>query len=87
MLGKVAYILLPIHILYLMEFFKSLSEIPKHSITQISSQIQMFCLCFYIIWTSVACAVGPSVNSSSTDFSFQNLVCWNFFEFSVAEVT
>jgi hypothetical protein len=24
--------------------------------------------------TSVACAVGPSVTTSSTDFSFQNLV-------------
>ncbi len=38
--------------------------------------------------TSVACAVGPSVSTSSTDFSFQNLVFfWNFFEFSVAEIT
>lgn len=46
MLGKVAYILLPIPILYLMEFFKSLSEITKHSITQISNQIQMFCYAF-----------------------------------------
>ncbi len=26
-------------------------------------------------------AVGPSVNLSSTDFSFQNLVFWNWFEF------
>ncbi len=36
--------------------------------------------------TSVACAVGPSVTVFSTDFSFQNLVFWNF-EFSVAEIT
>jgi hypothetical protein len=28
--------------------------------------------------TSVACAVGPSVTMSSTDFSFQNLVFWEF---------
>ncbi len=37
--------------------------------------------------TSVACAVGPSVTMSSTDFSFQNLVFWNLFEFSAAEIT
>jgi len=34
----------------------------------------------------VACAVGPSVIKSSTDFSFQNLVFWNLFEFSEAEI-
>jgi hypothetical protein len=28
-----------------------------------------------------------SVTSSSTDFSFQNLVFWNLFEFSAAEIT
>ncbi len=32
----------------------------------------------YIIGTSVACAIGPSVTMSSTDFSFQNLVFWEF---------
>jgi hypothetical protein len=37
--------------------------------------------------TSVASAVGPSVTTSSIDFSFQNLVFWNFFEFSAAEIT
>jgi hypothetical protein len=35
----------------------------------------------------VACAVGPSVTMSSTDFSFQNLVLWNLFEFWAAEIT
>jgi len=40
-----------------------------------------------LITTSVACAIGPSVTTSSTDFSFQNLVFWNLFEFSVAEIT
>jgi len=39
------------------------------------------------ILTSVACLVGPSVTTSSTDFSFQNLVFWNLFEFSAAEIT
>ncbi len=34
--------------------------------------------------TSGACAIGPSVTTSSTDISFQNLVFWNLFEFSVA---
>jgi hypothetical protein len=38
-----------------------------------------------IMMTSVACAVGASVTLSSTDFSFQNLVFWNLFEF--AEIT
>jgi hypothetical protein len=40
-----------------------------------------------LIITSVACAIGPSVTTSSTDVSFQNLVFWNLFEFSVAEIT
>ncbi len=36
----------------------------------------------FTIYTSVACAVGSSVSStSSTDFSFQNLVFRNLFEF------
>ncbi len=35
--------------------------------------------------TSVACAIGPSITSSSTDFPFQNLVLGNSFEFSAAE--
>jgi hypothetical protein len=36
---------------------------------------------------SGACAVGPSVTTSSTDFSFQNLVFWNLFEFLAAKIT
>ncbi len=36
---------------------------------------------------SVVFALRPSVTKSSTDFSFQNLVFWNLFEFSVAEIT
>jgi len=32
---------------------------------------------------SVACAIGPSVTMSSTDFYFQNLVFGNLFEFSM----
>jgi hypothetical protein len=39
------------------------------------------------VFTSVACAVGPSVTMSSNDFSFWNLVFWNLFEFSAAEIT
>jgi hypothetical protein len=31
--------------------------------------------------------LGPSVTTSSTDFSFQNLVFWNLFEVSAAEIT
>jgi hypothetical protein len=36
--------------------------------------------------TSVACAISPSVTTSSTDFSFQNLVFGNLFELSAAEI-
>jgi hypothetical protein len=35
----------------------------------------------------MAYAVGPSVTTSSTDFSFQNLGFWDLFEFSAAEIT
>jgi len=34
----------------------------------------------------VACVVGLSATMSLTDFSFQNLVFWNLFEFSAAEI-
>jgi hypothetical protein len=37
--------------------------------------------------TGVACAVGASAIMSSTDFSFQNLVVRNLFEYSNAEIT
>ncbi len=36
-------------------------------------------------FTGAACAVDTSVTTSSTDFSFQNLVFWNLFKFSAAE--
>jgi hypothetical protein len=39
------------------------------------------------IETNVAYVVGPSITTSSTNFSFQNLVFWNLFEFSVAKIT
>ncbi len=51
-----------------------------------SNCLSVNCFCGFNI-TSVACAVGPSVTMSSTDFSFQNLVFWNLFEFSAAEIT
>jgi len=35
----------------------------------------------------VAGAVGPSVTTSSTDLSFKNLVFWNLFELSAADIT
>jgi hypothetical protein len=41
----------------------------------------------HFIITIVACAVGSNIITSSTDFSFRNLVFWNLFEFSAAEVT
>jgi hypothetical protein len=39
-----------------------------------------------IVNTSMACAIGPSVITFSTDFSFQNLVFWNLFEFSAVKI-
>jgi len=39
---------------------------------------RMILICFFIS-ASVACAVGPSVTTSSTDFSFQNLVFWGIY--------
>ncbi len=38
----------------------------------------------YVI--SVACTVGPSATMSSIDFSFQDQVFWNLFEFSMVEI-
>ncbi len=35
----------------------------------------------FLMLISMACVVGPSVITSSTDFSFKNLVFWNLFEF------
>ncbi len=40
-----------------------------------------------IMNTSVACVVDPSVTTSSTDFSFQDQVFGNLFEFSAVEIT
>jgi hypothetical protein len=37
--------------------------------------------------TSVANAIGPSVTTSSTDFSLQNLAFWNLLEFLMLEIT
>jgi hypothetical protein len=39
------------------------------------------------VTTSVVFVIGPNVTMSTTDFSFQNLVFWNLFEFSVAKIT
>jgi hypothetical protein len=36
--------------------------------------------------TSVACAVGPNVTTSSTLFPFQNVVFWNLFEILAEEI-
>jgi hypothetical protein len=41
---------------------------------------------FQLKMTLVACAIGPSVTTPSTDFSFQNLVFGNLFEFSAVEI-
>jgi hypothetical protein len=42
---------------------------------------------FSFSFTSVTCAVGPSVTTSSNDeFPSQNLVFWNLFEFSTPEI-
>jgi hypothetical protein len=50
---------------------------------------KVYHLCIKAQWdltyTSVACAVDPSVTTSSTDFFFQNLVFLNLFEYLVAK--
>jgi hypothetical protein len=38
-----------------------------------------------LVWPALLAQV--LVTMSSTDFSFQNLVFWNLFEFSAAEIT
>jgi hypothetical protein len=52
----------------------------------------IFATCFLValvdqVTTSVVFVIGPNVTMSITDFSFQNLVFWNLFEFSVAKIT
>jgi hypothetical protein len=39
---------------------------------------ELFLVVVHFTPTSVVYALGPGVNSSSTDFSFQNLVFWEF---------
>jgi hypothetical protein len=51
---------------------------PLLSSTKFTISTLMFLGDFYTITTSVASAIGQSVTTSSTDFSFQNLVFWNF---------
>jgi len=43
-------------------------------------------LMYHHLVMGVACAIAPSDTTSATDVSFQNLVFWNLFEFSVAEI-
>ncbi len=55
-----------------------------------NKKLKIFSCHFIIVilhHTNVACAVGPSVITSSTDISFQNLVFWNLFEFWATEIT
>ncbi len=72
---------------FFLVFFICTSTWPK--LTEFDLEINMsstYGYNFYCSLTSVTCAVGPSVTMSSTDFSLQNLVFWNLFEFSVAEI-
>jgi hypothetical protein len=51
-----------------------------------------FACCFLLalvdqVTTTLVFVIGPNVTMSTTDFSFQNLVFWNLFEFSVAKIT
>jgi hypothetical protein len=59
----------------------------EHVLRFISNYGKFLCEICKFIHTSVACPVGPSVTTSSLDFSFENLVFWNFFKFSAAEIT
>jgi hypothetical protein len=42
---------------------------------------------FELFNISVAYVIDPSVTTFATDFSFQNLVFWNLFEFSMTKIT
>jgi len=51
-----------------------------------------FVVCFLValvdqVTTSVVFVIHPNVTMFATDFSFQNLVFWNLFEFLVAKIT
>jgi len=59
---------------FLPSFTSSILWIPCKSCTHIFTCI------------NVASAIGPNVTLSSTDFSFQNLVFGNLFEFSAAKI-
>ncbi len=73
----------------LMEFFlPELTTLGDCALEFQQSDSRLCLVCnSYFICASVACAVGPSVTLSSTDFTFQNVVFGNLFEFSVAEIT
>jgi hypothetical protein len=60
---------------------------PDFHIMAHASTFAYVCKCVFSKTYSVGCVIGPSVTMSSTDFSFQNLVFWNLFEFLVAEIT
>jgi len=52
--------------------------------TEVLVVIKYTSICFHLVYfneTNVAIAIGPNVIASSIDFSFQNLVFWNLFDF------
>jgi hypothetical protein len=54
-----------------------ISHVHENEADKISHDWRSRALEDFSICTRVACAVGPSVTMSSTDFSFQNLDFWN----------
>ncbi len=76
--------LVPLRRVHPASFRVSLKLIPIWGILLPSSL--NFSLMTHSMNTSVACVVGPSVTTFSTDFSFQNVVFGNLFEFSAAEI-
>jgi hypothetical protein len=58
----------------------------SRSLRDLSVSLPSFSFLYIYIYSSVGCAACPSVTTSPTEFSFENLVFWNLFEFLVAEI-
>ncbi len=65
----------------------NVNQMKCYSLTKQSLwQLDMPFICTSSSMDRMACAIGQSVTTSSTDFSFQNLVFWNLFEFSMEKI-
>jgi hypothetical protein len=68
-------------IFFMMVFMSHLSLNQILKLMMFISKLFSVVVMFSLLMTSVACAVGLGVITSSIDFSFQNLNFWNLFDF------